>query len=386
MWSDLQLLGPAKIQEICRALREIGEEARREFRNGLTQEVGTRLASLILNRFGLDAVSFVGRGRVLAYVGVGSDHHPPGAPVTTELTKRVLRTGEPTVAAGPEEIGCPVEGCPLSSALIVPLRVQGLTPGALKLYLAGPRTFPPEAMEVAMLLADLLSSELELASLEVEVERMSRSELRALRAEISPHFVFNILNVIAAIIPTDPDQARRLTVEFADFLHHALRQHGEFCTLAEELWYVEQYLTFERVRLQDRLEVQQEIAPETLDTILPVLTIQPLVENAILHGIEPKRGKGRVTITSERRGEEDWITVEDDGVGIPREKLDQIFERGVGSGIGIGLFNVNRRLQAIYGDGYGVILTSREGEGTRVTVRIPRRVEPREQPPSPRRR
>jgi two-component system LytT family sensor kinase len=117
-----------------------------------------------------------------------------------------------------------------------------------------------------------------------------------------------------------------------------------------------------------------------------VLTIQPLVENAILHGIEPKRGKGRVTITSERRGEEDWITVEDDGVGIPREKLDQIFERGVGSGIGIGLFNVNRRLQAIYGDGYGVILTSREGEGTRVTVRIPRRVEPREQPPSPRRR
>ncbi|MDR5704085.1 MAG: ATP-binding protein, partial [Armatimonadota bacterium] len=188
------------------------------------------------------------------------------------------------------------------------------------------------------------------------------------------------------IIPTDPARARNLTVEFADFLRHALRQHGEFCTLAEELWYVEQYLAFERVRLQDRLEVRQQIDPKTLDTILPVLTIQPLVENAILHGIEPKQGKGRIFITSERRGEEDWITVEDDGVGIPKEKLDQIFERGVGSGIGIGLFNVNRRLRAIYGDGYGVILTSQEGEGTRVTVRIPRRAGPHEQSPGARRR
>ena len=124
------------------------------------------------------------------------------------------------------------------------------------------------------------------------------AEVRALRAQISPHFIYNSLNAIASFINTDPERARELVVEFADFTRYSFRRHGDFTTLAEELRCIDRYLLLERARFGDRLQVSLRIAPEVLSTVIPFLSLQPLVENAVRHGLEAKDGPGTVTITA----------------------------------------------------------------------------------------
>jgi LytS/YehU family sensor histidine kinase len=355
-------------------LVEVSRQARDVFRRGLTREAAAEVARMLRQAVGADAVALVGRAQVLAFVGEGEDHHLPGQPVTTEFTKRVLRTGKVEVAHSREEIGCPEPRCPLTAALVVPLRVRGMVPAALKFYRTDGRPFAPDVVEGAALVGDLLGAQLELALLDAEVERLTREELRALRAEISPHFVFNTLHSVAAVVGRDPDRARRLLTDFAEFLRHALRSHGEFCTLEEELWYVEQYLAIEAARLGPRLRAQVDVPKELLGQLVPVLTLQPLVENAVVHGVEPKTGAGAVGVRARREGDRLVLVVEDDGVGIPEHRLQLVTQRGVGSGLGIGLFNVQRRLRAIYGEAAGLRVESEEGRGTRVTVWVPCRV------------
>ncbi|MDR5682644.1 MAG: histidine kinase [Armatimonadota bacterium] len=358
-----------------RHLVVIGRRAREAFHSGLTHDAASRVAQMLRDALRADAVALIGRAKVLAFVGAGADHHVPDQPVATELTKRVLRTGEAAVARSREEIGCPHPGCPLTGAVVVPMRVRGMIPAAIKFYRTDGRPFAPQTLEGAVLVGDLLGAQLEIAFLESEVDRLARTELRALRAEISPHFVFNTLHSVAAVVGRDPQRARRLITDFAEFLRHALRSHGEFCTLEEELWYVEQYLAFERTRLGDRLRTSVEVPASVLGRLVPVLTLQPLVENAVVHGIEPKTGRGTVWVRAEESEDHLRLIVEDDGVGIPPRRLEVITERGIGSGLGIGLFNVQRRLQAIYGEDYGLRVRSEEGRGTRVVVRIPYRWE-----------
>ncbi len=353
-------------------LVEASRQARDAFRRGLTHEAAAEVARLLREAVGADAVALVGRAQVLAFVGAGEDHHVPGQPVTTEFTKRVLRTGQVQVARTRAEIGCPQPHCPLTAALVVPLRVRGMVPAAIKFYRTDSRPFPPDVVEGAALLGDLIAAQLELALLDAEVERLTREQLRALRAEISPHFVFNTLHSVAAVVGRDPERARRLLTDFAEFLRHALRSHGEFCTLEEELWYVEQYLAIERARLGSRLRAEVEVPQELAGQLVPALTLQPLVENAVVHGVEPKTGAGTVRVRARLGDQALVLVVEDDGVGIPAHRLPVVTERGVGSGMGIGLFNVQRRLRAIYGEAAGLRVESEEGRGTRVTVWIPR--------------
>ena len=118
------------------------------------------------------------------------------------------------------------------------------------------------------------------------------AEVRALRAQISPHFIYNSLNAIASFINTDPARARELVVEFADFTRYSFRRHGDFTTLAEELRCIDRYLLLERARFGDRVQVSLRIAPEVLSTVIPFLSLQPLVENAVRHGLEAKEGAG----------------------------------------------------------------------------------------------
>lgn len=340
-------------------------------RTGLNPESARRTVELLLDRLDVQAVSIVDTQGVLAYVGAAADHHRAGASLRTDLTRRVLETGRTEMVTRCEDIGCSDPACPLTAAIVAPLKIRGRTIGCLKLYHSQGRTLGATELQVAKALAKLFSAQLELSELEVQAARVAQAELEALRAQISPHFLFNTLNTIASFIRTKPDVAHDMVVEFAHFFRETLKKHGEFCSLSEELDYVEKYLSFERARLGERLKVEYAIEPSSLQAIVPVLVVQPLVENAINHGLQPKQGLGEVRISAEGRGGECIITVEDNGIGIPPDKIGRVLEPGYGSGLGMGLSNVHQRLRSLYGPAYGLHIESQLGRGTRVIVRIP---------------
>ncbi len=190
------------------------------------------------------------------------------------------------------------------------------------------------------------------------------AQLAALRAQVNPHFLFNSLNSIAQLIATDPQKAEACVERLGDIYRYLLqRAHADFVPLAEELSVAESYLEIERARFGDALTVEEHIDVRARDLLLPSLILQPLVENAVKHGISRKVGGGRVTIEAHVSGGDLRLAVRDTGVGL-RDGAT-IFEHGVG------LRNVRDRLLRLYGDDYAPEVTSRPGGGTTVTLRIP---------------
>ncbi|MHB8632205.1 MAG: histidine kinase [Candidatus Limnocylindria bacterium] len=347
-------------------LLEILVEALPLLREGLTRGSADRLADLLLRCLDVDAVSVVDADLVLGRRGAGSDHHRVGDPHRTDLTRRVLAGGDPEVARGARAIGCPLPNCPLTSAVVVPLVVHGRTVGALKFYRAGKRPISATLVSLAGGLGRILGVYLELADAEAQSSRVVAAELEACRAQVSPHFLFNMLNAIAALTRTDPAQAHDTLVDFAEFFRETLRSHGDLWTLDDELQYIRRYVALQSLRLGARLQAEYDVEGDTAQILVPVLAIQALVENAIIHGIEPKLGGGRVIVTARRSGALVKVAVEDDGLGIPPERLSQVVEPGFGTGLGIGLSNIDRRLRGLYGPGFGLRITSEVDRGTRV--------------------
>lgn len=340
-------------------------------RDGLTRGSADRLADLLLRRLDIDAVSVVDADQVLGRRGSGSDHHRVGDPHRTALTRRVLAGGGAGVARGARAIGCPLPDCPLTSAVVAPLVVDGRTVGALKLYRTGRRPISPTLVAVAEGLGRVLGVYLELADAGAQSSRVVAAELEACRAQVSPHFLFNMLNAIAALTRTDPAQAHDTLVDFAEFFRETLRSHGDLWTLDDELQYIKRYVALQSLRLGARLRTEYEVEPGIAQLLVPVLAIQALVENAIIHGIEPKLGGGRVAVAARRIGAVVSVTVVDDGLGIAPERLSQVVEPGFGTGLGIGLSNVDRRMRGLYGPGFGLVITSAPDRGTRVEAHIP---------------
>jgi two-component system LytT family sensor kinase len=216
-----------------------------------------------------------------------------------------------------------------------------------------------------------MSSQLELAELATSRTALMEAELRALRAQISPHFIYNSLGAIASFVRTDPERARELLLEFADFTRYSFRQHGEFTTLTEELRSIERYLVLEKARFGDRLRVVTLVAPEVLNVTLPFLSIQPLVENAVRHGLESRSGDGTITLTALDAGHECHITIEDDGAGVDPEIVRAALS-GANPSASVGLANVDERMRTVYGNAYGIVVETAPGHGTKVTVRVPK--------------
>jgi two-component system LytT family sensor kinase len=217
-----------------------------------------------------------------------------------------------------------------------------------------------------------VSGQLELAELDRSRSRLLEAELRALRAQISPHFIYNSLTVIASFVRTDPDRARELLLEFADFTRYSFRRHGDFTTLAEELRSIDQYLTLQRARYGSRLRVSLRIAPDLLPVPMPFLCLQPLVENAIRHGMEGRAGPGLLSVVADDEGMDAHITVEDDGVGMDPDVVRRTLAGEADDSTGIGLGNIDERLRQVYGDEYGLVVETAPGAGTKVHIRVPK--------------
>jgi two-component system LytT family sensor kinase len=172
-------------------------------------------------------------------------------------------------------------------------------------------------------------------------------------------------------VRTDPERARELLLEFADFTRYSFRRHSEYTTLSEELKSVERYLVLEKARFGDRLNVRLRIAPEVLPVTIPFLSLQPLVENAVRHGLAGKPEPGTVSIVAEDFDREAVISIEDDGVGEDPERV-RLALAADASVDSVGLANVDDRLRSAFGDEYGLLVETAPGAGTKVTVRVPK--------------
>jgi two-component system LytT family sensor kinase len=272
------------------------------------------------------------------------------------------------VVHGGDDVVCADPDCPIRTAVTAPLVMDDLVVGTLTAWTEHPSPGLARATEEV---AAWVSSQLALAELARTRTRVMEAELRALRAQISPHFIYNSLAAIASFVRTDPDRARELLIDFADFTRYALRTGGPFTTLAEELRNVERYLVLEQARFGDRLQISLLIAPEVLPVTLPYLAVQPLVENAVRHGLATKEGTGHLTITARDGGSDAEISIEDDGVGTDPERVRRILD-GAHAADSIGLGNVDARLRQVYGDEFGLVVETAEGAGTKVTFRVPK--------------
>ncbi|MBX7218373.1 MAG: histidine kinase [Blastocatellia bacterium] len=235
-------------------------------------------------------------------------------------------------------------------------------------------------LALAMVSLLVRSVEAEVSQRKAEAAELSRtqSELRALRAQINPHFFFNALNTIRYFVRIDPEAARALLLSLSEVFQRALRA-GDFVPLRSEISYVEAYLSIEKARLDKRLHIIWSLLgtegkiqdTPLLDNTVPTLILQPIVENAIIHGIAKKAEGGTLRIAIDQADGNLLLQVADDGIGIEPNRLEEILHSGQGKGTSIGLKNVDRRLRVMYGEHYKLVIKSQPGHGTWVQIKIP---------------
>ena len=307
------------------------------------------------------ALAITGGESVLAVDGAGASSLSVGRLI--ELSRQVQDGRihvEPKGAAQPDIGG---------AAVVAPLIIQQRHVGALIALYERDRRLRPDDTRVVGEAAALVSAQVELSLVAAQEERLARAELHALRARISPHFIYNSLAAIASYIHSSPDAARTLLAEFADFTRYAFRGERTYVTIAEELHYVEKYLRLEQARFGDRLTVRVHVDPEVLHAVVPVLSLQPLVENAVKHGVEMRAGERTVEILAIDRDLDVEIRVVDDGMGMNEDEVAAALSGAHG---GIGLCNVDRRLRTTFGEDYALEIQSEPAQGTTVVMVVPK--------------
>jgi two-component system, LytTR family, sensor histidine kinase LytS len=350
-----------------KALR-LADRTVKYMRKGLNASSAYATCQILMKEVDAIAVSITNRTHILAHVGVASDHHQKDKPIQTEATKRVIETGE-LLKVGKKEIHCDRNDCPLGAAVMAPLLKGDEIVGTLKFYFHSEKAISPIMMEMTKGIATLLSNQLELAEIDTHKELAKVSEVKALQAQISPHFLFNAINVIVSLIRINPDKARTLLISLSQFIRQNLSGSTKSTsTLKEECQHVKAYLAIEEARFFDRLQVQYELDEEAMQSVVPSITLQPLVENAIKHGMK-NQSEGfilKISITSGNDGV--TVKVEDNGDGIEASRLGTLLLEPVESatGTGIALYNVNKRLEMIVGESAGLSIHSVKGGGTTV--------------------
>ncbi|MEU4691954.1 histidine kinase [Actinoplanes sp. NPDC023714] len=335
-------------------------------RAGLTTASAGKAVRHLRTLVGAVGMAITDGQRSLGYDGRGAHHEEQ----LTAAARRATSMQRSVVLNG-SDLPCDRVDCVVRGAVIAPLAGPDGSADAALVAVADDQP-APGLVQATLEAARWAGSQLALAELESSRERLARAEVRALRAQISPHFIYNALTAIASFVRTDPERARELILEFAEFTRYSFRAHGEFTTLAEELRSIDRYLMIERARFGDRLQVRLQIAPEVLPVGLPFLCLQPLVENAVRHGLSRKPGVGMVSIEARDAGAECHITVEDDGVGMDPAVFALRGNDGDEDGQHVGLVNVDERLRSVFGDHNGLVVETAPGAGTKVSMRVPK--------------
>ncbi|EGO64730.1 sensor histidine kinase [Acetonema longum] len=345
------------------------------FRHGLTEDSARHTAQIIHEMTEVSAVALTDSRTVLAFVGKGADHHIAGAPLQTEITQAVIREGKSYIAENKKRIGCSHSDCPLGAGVVLPLRQRGEVIGTLKLYFDSSADITPSQLELIHGLANLFSSQLELARLDEQERLLADAEIKALQAQVNPHFLFNALNSIVALIRREPTLARQIAVQLGQFLRrNILAGRQQWRTLGEELDHIRDYLTIEAVRFQDKLSVHYDIDERLLSTPAPPLILLPLVENAVKHGISPLNRQGELWLTVAPHETGIMISIQDNGDGMDAKQFKEV-QRGITppteQGTGFGIYSVIRRMEGIYGSRAACKIESEFDRGTCVTLTFP---------------
>ena len=336
-------------------------------RKGFDSTSSKIAAQIILEKSDADAVCITDNKESLAYVGAGSDHHSAGRILNNTYEGEVIKNGSIKIINSLKQIECSHNKCPLTSAILAPLKFKGeRVEGILIFYYKKNKRINDFDIEFIIGIARLLATQLELAKLEKQAEMATAAELKVLQAQIHPHFLFNALNTIASFCRTDPAQAKDLILSLSTFFRKTLNREGIYVTIEEEIDLVNSYLSIEKARFGERLNIAYSVPKHLLKRKIPAFIIQPLVENSIKHGISPCPNGGKVEIRIEEKGDMLSISVSDTGIGMSPEKLKDVLYNWPG----IGLKNVNERLKNFYGNSFGLTIKSEEGMGTKVHYKI----------------
>ena len=328
-------------------------------RRGLDRETARPAVRALLLLTGAQAVALADGDALLAFDGAGADHHQVGDPPRSLAGRRPATY---TWCGG----RCPHPGCPCVGdlrALIVQSGRTGTSSRSTTARAGAPRGVAhggPRRPRWWL-------RSCELSEVEAQGERLARAELRSLRAQISPHFIYNALAAVAAFIHSRPEEARELLDGVRRVHPLRVRRQEPVRHAGRRARYVEKYLRLEQARFGDRMRVRVQVDPDILPAVVPVLSVQPLVENAVRHGVESRPEGATIEIEGRSVGSDVRLCIRDDGAGMDRATAAAAL---AGNGRGIGLYNVQSRLQATFGEGYGIQLG--DGPGTEVVMTLPK--------------
>ncbi|ELY4575445.1 sensor histidine kinase [Cronobacter turicensis] len=333
-------------------------------RQGFNVENSMKVAQVIRQELEIGAVAITDREQLLAFTGIGMDHHLPGSPISSPWTLRAIDSGEVVYADGNEvPYRCSLHpNCKLGSTLVIPLRGENRkVVGTIKLYEPKHRLFSSINRTLGEGIAQLLSAQILAGQYERQKQLLTQSEIKLLHAQVNPHFLFNALNTLMAVIRRDSDQACQLVQYLSTFFRKNLKRPTDVVSLADEIDHVNAYLQIEQARFQSHLQVSMNLPDELRHIRLPAFTLQPIVENAIKHGTSQLLGPGEIALRASRDDEHLVLEIEDNA---------GLYQPNAASN-GLGMSLVDKRLRARFGDECGISVTCEQDRFTRITLRLP---------------
>jgi two-component system sensor histidine kinase LytS len=347
----------------------VASETLEHMRDGFDIETSQKVCETLLPAVSASAVAITDKKNVLGYCGAGREELGHlGGRIRTVATMRTVEDGRTRVLRSQEEVGLPTPVKGIKGAIVVPLREGRETIGALKFYYAQPSSINETQISIAEGFSQLLSTQIAALKMEEQKKLATSMELKALQSQINPHFLFNTINTMASYCRIDPEKARIMLREFATFYRATLENASDLISLRREVEQTVRYLGLEQARFgEERLGIDCGIPDEISELEVPSFMIQPLVENSIKHAF-PAEGKLTIGIHGERKGDDIYVYVTDDGIGMSEEALDRIMNPVSSTGLGIAVKNVNDRLKGYFGEGSEMIIKSELGKGTFVTL------------------
>lgn len=342
---------------------KIAQKILGELSKGLNKESSQKIANIILEETSVAAVAITDCEKILAFVGIGEDHHKPDAEISSEETRIAIKEKKIIFKDGIHQFfRCSIsENCKLSSVLVAPIKIKDEVIGAIKLYGQKNKLLFRINEELGKGIAELVSNQLLIARYENQKNLLIAAELNLLQAQINPHFLFNAINTIVAINRRNSNKAIELLVHLSNFFRKILIRNKDLSTIEEELEHLNSYIEIEKARLQDHIKISRHIDINLLKVKIPTFTLQPLVENSIKHGIANLLEEGIIDIRIFRNNGYIQIDVEDNG-GVYDEMRDEP---------GIGIQIVDKRIKNLAGNEFGISISSIPDSKTTATILLP---------------